>query len=183
MDKKVLLVVGMQNDFVAGTLGSTQAQVIVKGVVKKVKEYYDAELPIFFTKDTHFAEEYHHTQEGRKLPIAHCLFGTDGHEIIEELKEYAEDSIIICKDTFGELSIPSCIEGYCDIPFPNKLAEVEIIGLCTDVCVIANAIILKTAFPEAKVAVNANLCAGVTNDGHDLALEAMKGCQVDIIGE
>lgn len=170
--KKVLIVVDMQNDFVSGSLGSPEAQDIVAGVLDKVKDAKEEETDIIFTRDTH-TEEYLKTQEGAKLPVIHCVTGTAGWEIIDTLKPYADEARIIDKPSFGSMTLASYVsdKGY---------EEIELVGLCTDICVVSNALIIKAALPEAKVSVDASCCAGVTRDSHEAALKTMEMCQIEV---
>ena len=167
--KKTLIVVDMQNDFIDMALGTKEAVAIVPNVKAKIKEYADQGCEIIYTRDTHF-ENYLETPEGKKLPVPHCIKGTKGWEIADGL--YIDGCKIIDKPNFG---------------WPNwreeKLEEVEIIGLCTDICVVSNALIIKANFPDASVKVDASCCAGVTPATHDASINTMRMCQIDIIGE
>lgn len=163
---KYLIVVDMQNDFISGSLGSEQARAIVKNVVNKVKTFNGT---IIFTKDTH-DEQYLNTQEGKNLPVKHCIKGTFGHEICPELKDYAKN--VIEKPTFGSLNLPKLIK--------DDAEEIELCGLCTDICVISNAMILKASFSETKIVVDSSCCAGVTNESHLTALASMKAVQIAV---
>ena len=165
---KILIVVDMQNDFISGSLGSKLAEAIVPGVVEKVKNY---DGKVIFTRDTHFAD-YMNTQEGRKLPVEHCVKDTAGWEICNELKPYVET--VIDKITFGSVELPSVIKN-----FGEEIEEIELCGLCTDICVISNAMILKAAFPEVKVSVDGKCCAGVSEESHQTALDAMRAVQIE----
>ena len=167
--KKTLIVVDMQKDFVTGCLGSKEAQAIVPAMVKFVKSF-DGE--IIFTKDTH-EENYIETQEGKKLPVPHCIRGTDGWEIIPELAEIAKKSKVFEKPTFGSKELAAYIAG-------EALDEVTLIGVCTGICVLNNATLIKAFAPEIPVKVIADLCACVTPVTHQTALDAMKTCQIDI---
>ena len=167
---KYLIVVDMQVDFISGALGSEQAKAIVEKVVRKVKEY---DGKVIFTRDTHF-DNYFATQEGVKLPIAHCIKGSKGWEICDELKPFA--TTVLDKITFGSVDLPAFIKDYNE-----PIDEIQLCGLCTDICVISNAIVLKTAFPDTKIIVDSDCCAGVTNKSHDTALEAMKAVQIEVI--
>ena len=172
--KKVLVVVDMQKDFVDGALGSKEAIAIVPSVVKKIKEF-DGE--IFVTYDTHF-ENYMDTSEGKKLPVRHCIKGTDGWELNDEVKQAlnAKKFTPVEKKTFGSVDLPVLIkEAIGDDDF-----TVELIGLCTDICVVSNALIIKAVFPEAPISVDAACCAGVTPEKHEAALETMRSCQIDV---
>lgn len=172
--KKVLIVVDMQNDFIDGALGTKEAAAILPNVKRKIEEYKKAGNTVIFTRDTH-DKNYLQTQEGKNLPVEHCIKDTDGWAISPELD--TEDSVIIDKTTFGSVSLMSYIADRF------KDAEFELVGLCTDICVISNAIILKAHLPEAKINVDASCCAGVTPQSHKNALEAMKMCQINIINE
>ncbi len=169
--KKLLVVIDMQNDFVTGTLGSKDAENIVSNVQAKVKEYKENNYSIIFTRDTHF-ENYLETQEGRNLPVVHCVKGTEGHEVIKELDTTGYE--IIDKPSFGSLELSEKIA-------IGEYDEVELCGLCTDICVVSNAIILKAKLPETKVSVDPKCCAGVTVESHNAAITTMKMCQVNII--
>lgn len=167
---KFLIVVDMQNDFISGSLGSNLAASIVPAVVEKVKNY---DGRVIFTRDTH-GENYLKTQEGKKLPVEHCIKGTNGHEICDQLKGYA--TTVVDKATFGSLNLPEVIKKE-----RSKVEEIELCGLCTDICVISNAMILKAAFPETRIVVSKDCCAGVTSESHLTALNAMKSVQIDVV--
>lgn len=164
---KTLIVVDMQNDFIDGALGTKEAVGIVDNVRAKIEEYRKGGYDIIFTRDTH-REDYLETSEGRKLPVEHCIKGTDGWEIADGLCNSGD--IIIDKPSFGWT-------GWDRFEFD----EIEIIGLCTDICVVSNALILKATFPEVPITVDASCCAGVTPDTHTSALETMRMCQINII--
>ncbi len=166
---KFLIVVDMQVDFITGSLGSELAKKIVPSVVEKVRNY---DGKVIFTRDTHFAD-YLSTQEGRNLPVKHCIKNTEGWQICDELKPYANK--IIDKITFGSVDLPNVIKKYGE-----EIEEIELCGLCTDICVISNAMILKSAFPEVKISVSKKCCAGVTVESHITALNAMKAVQIDV---
>lgn len=175
--KKILVVVDMQKDFVDGALGTAEAVAIVPNVVKKINEF---DGDIFVTYDTHF-ENYMDTSEGKNLPVPHCIKGTDGWKLDSHVyealskKEYTE----VEKLTFGSTALPELIK--------NQVGEeeftIELIGLCTDICVVFNALILKANFPEIDIMVDKTCCAGVTPASHDAALTTMQMCQIKIIGE
>lgn len=167
---KYLIVVDMQKDFITGSLGSELAVKIVPDVVKKVKNF---DGKVIFTRDTHFAD-YMQTQEGKKLPVQHCIKDTDGWQICDELKDYAID--VVDKITFGSVDLPGMLKDY-----GNEIDEIELCGLCTDICVISNAMILKANFPETKIVVDAKCCAGVSVESHKTALNAMKAVQIEIL--
>lgn len=169
---KLLVVVDMQNDFVSGALGTPEAANIVPYVVGKVVEAVNTGDAILFTQDTH-GENYLSTQEGKNLPVSHCVKGTEGWEIIPQLQEYTIGRTCVEKPTFGstELAHLAAKGGY---------DEIELVGLCTDICVISNALLLKAALPETPISVDASCCAGVTPASHRNALEAMKMCQIAV---
>ena len=167
---KYLIVVDMQVDFITGSLGSKLATAIVPNVVEKVKNF-DGE--IIFTRDTHF-ENYMSTQEGTNLPIPHCIKGTEGWQICKELIPYVKT--VVDKFTFGSIDLPEIIKN-----FGEPIEKIELCGLCTDICVISNAVILKAAFPETPITVDSSCSAGVTVDSHNNALNAMKSIQIEII--
>ena len=164
---KALVVVDMQNDFVDGALGTKEAQEMLPRLIKKL-ETLDKDTDIFFTQDTH-SENYLETQEGKMLPVVHCVKKTHGWEIVPQLHDFVKKAnAVIEKKAFGSTRLPSLLKKY---------EEVEFVGLCTDVCVISNAILLKAFYPEQRIAVDANCCAGVTPESHQNALAAMKMCQ------
>ncbi|MBR4344845.1 MAG: cysteine hydrolase [Lachnospiraceae bacterium] len=168
--KKALIVVDMQKDFIDGSLGTKEAVAIVPNVIKKIGEYRENGWEIFYTKDTH-EENYMNTNEGKHLPVIHCIKGTDGWEIPEEIQ--VSEGMVIEKNTFGYFNW-----GVFDL---DTVDEIELIGLCTDICVVSNALILKAMFPETRITVDASCCAGVTPESHKAALETMKMCQIEII--
>ena len=173
--KKYLVVVDMQNDFVDGALGSEQAVSLVPAAEKKIRSF-DGE--IFVTLDTHF-KDYLETAEGRKLPVPHCIKGTKGWELNEKIENALADRsfTIVEKNTFGSTKLPELIKGSAG----EEEFSVELIGLCTDICVVSNALIIKAHFPEMPVSVDSSCCAGVTVEKHEAALETMRSCQIDII--
>ena len=175
--EKILIVVDMQKDFVDGSLGTKEAQSIVPAVKDKIENF---EGDIIFTKDTH-EEDYLNTQEGQNLPVKHCIRGTDGWELQSDLNDYAlkNHCLIFDKPTFGSTSLAGCVSGIARMA---PIDQIEIVGLCTDICVISNAILLKTALPDTEIIVDASCCAGVTPQSHQNALEAMKMCQITITG-
>jgi len=166
---KYLIVVDMQVDFITGSLGSSLATAIVPNVVEKVKSF---DGKVIFTRDTHFAD-YMQTQEGKKLPVPHCIKDTAGWQVCDELKPYVDT--VIDKITFGSVDLPQILKDY-----DEKIDAIELCGLCTDICVISNAMILKAAFPEVPITVDASCCAGVTVESHNTALNAMKAVQIEI---
>lgn len=166
--KKTLIVIDMQNDFIDMALGTPEAVAIVPAVKAKIEEYLKNGDEIIYTRDTH-TEDYLNTPEGKKLPVEHCIKGTKGWEIYDGL--YAEGSEIIDKPNFGW-------PGWSEL----NLEQVELVGLCTDICVVSNALIIKAMFPDIQVVVDKSCCAGVTVDSHNAALATMQMCQIDIIG-
>lgn len=167
--KRTLIVIDMQNDFIDGSLGTKEAQAIVPNVKKKIEEYKVRGDEIIFTRDTHFAD-YFETNEGKHLPIKHCFKYSAGWEISNQLDTTGAE--IVDKLTFGNRLWGS-----------RRFKEVELVGLCTDICVVSNALILKAQFPEITITVDASCCAGVTPESHKAALTTMKMCQIDVIGE
>lgn len=170
----ILVVVDMQNDFISGALGTAEAKLIVNGVKEKAENF---EGLVFFTRDTHF-EDYMTTQEGEKLPVPHCIKGTWGWEICDELKEISETTEICDKPTFGSVELMESIK---ELSLEEEIESITLLGLCTDICVISNAMLLKAALPETKIIVDGTLSAGVTPISHKNALEAMKMCQIEVI--
>ncbi len=166
---KYLIVVDMQNDFITGSLGSELAKAIVPFVVEKVKNF---DGKVIFTRDTHFSD-YIKTQEGKNLPVEHCIKDTDGWQICNELKPYVNE--VVDKITFGSIDLPKIIQDYDD-----EIEKIELCGLCTDICVISNAMILKATFPEVKISVDSTCCAGVSVESHNTALDAMKAVQIEV---
>lgn len=167
---KYLIVVDVQKDFVDGALGTPEAQAIIPRVKEKIAEYRANGGKVIFTRDTH-QKNYLETNEGKHLPVEHCIEGTDGWQVYEGLTE--GDSVVLNKPTFGYLGWRKHIEDSADL-------EIELIGLCTDICVASNALILKATFPEAVVSVDSTACAGVTLASHEAALNTMRMCQVEV---
>ena len=166
---KLLVVVDMQKDFIDGALGSKEAVAIVGNVKAKIAEYKKNGDRIIFTRDTH-QENYLETSEGKKLPVVHCVEGTEGWQIPEDIDD--KDCMHIDKPNFGWT-------GWNTIEM-NGIDEIELVGLCTDICVVSNALILKATYPDIKIMVDADCCAGVTPETHDAALLTMKMCQIDV---
>ena len=163
---KTLIVIDMQNDFIDGSLGTPEAVDIVENVKAKIKEAEANGDRIIFTRDTH-QENYLETNEGKHLPVVHCIEGTPGWEIRDGL--YVEGADIINKPSFGY----TCWAEY-------EFDEIELIGLCTDICVVSNALILKALYPEIRISVDAACCAGVTKESHEAALKTMAMCQIEV---
>lgn len=173
MKKDLLIVVDMQNDFIDGALGTAEAQAIVPAVVDKIKNFNG---DVLFTQDTH-QPDYLHTQEGHNLPVPHCVEGTPGWQISPALTPYITQSPVK-KATFGSSELALKLKQEND---RDGIASITLIGLCTDICVISNAMTLKAFMPEVPIKVEAACCAGVTPESHTRALEAMKVCQIDIV--
>lgn len=175
--KHLLVVVDIQKDFVDGALGTAEAVAIVENAAKKIREF-DGE--IFVTYDTHF-ENYMETAEGAKLPVPHCIKGTEGWELNADIADALADKkyTAVEKITFGSTELPEIVKKAVG----DEDFDVTLIGLCTDICVVSNALILKANFPEKEVYVDAACCAGVTVDTHNAALTTMKMCQINVIGE
>lgn len=172
---KYLVVVDMQNDFIDGALGTPEAQAIVPKVIEKIKNFPGA---VVYTRDTH-DEDYPETLEGKKLPVEHCMEDTEGWELQKDIRELqiANRSLIFNKATFGSSQMVGCLQG---IDRMVPLDGIEVIGLCTDICVMANAVLLRTAMPNTPITVVASCCAGSTPEAHKTALEAMKSLQIDV---
>ena len=171
--KKVLVVVDMQKDFVDGALGTKEAVAIVDAVVEKVKTF-DGE--VIFTRDTHF-DNYMETQEGANLPVPHCVKDTEGWDLIPELKAFCEEMKckVYDKPTFGSTELAADLKALYDA---GELESVELIGICTDICVVSNALLIKAFMTELPVSLDSSCCAGVTPEKHESALETMRSCQV-----
>ena len=173
--KKILVVVDMQNDFVDGSLGTPEAAAVVPAVVNKIRGF---DGKIFATLDTHF-ENYMDTAEGQKLPVPHCIKGTDGWKLNNDILDALEskDYVPVEKNTFGSIDLPGLIrEAAGDDDF-----SVEVIGICTDICVVSNVLLIKANFPEVSISVDASCCAGVTPEKHEAALETMRSCQINVL--
>ena len=169
--KRLLIVVDMQKDFIDGSLGSPEAVAIVPKVKRKIEEYRAAGDEVIFTLDTH-EENYLDTHEGKKLPVAHCIRGTAGWELDDSLKEFQGTSFE--KNTFGSAVLGEYVK-------EREYESIELVGLCTDICVISNALLVKAFLPETPVIVDSSCCAGVTEKSHENALEAMRVCQIEIL--
>ena len=167
---KVLIVVDMQNDFIDGSLGTAEAVAIVPRVIEKIKQYEKNGDRIIYTKDTHF-DNYLDTKEGASLPVKHCIKGTPGHDIPADILR--SHDVIFEKLTFGSVELADYLHGV-------DFDEVELVGLCTDICVISNALLIKAHFPEREVFVDPTCCAGVTPEMHNAALTTMKMCQIKL---
>ena len=169
---RVLLVIDMQNDFINGALGTKEAEAIVSNVNEKIATYRSSGDVVVFTRDTHY-DNYLETAEGKKLPVPHCIEGTDGWQITSKIT-VLENETVFNKTSFG------CIE-LADYMKWVKPSSIEFVGLCTDICVISNAMIMKARFPEMPISVDSACCAGVTPESHENALKAMAMCQIDVL--
>ena len=172
--RKILLVIDMQKDFIDGSLGTKEAQTIVDRVAEEIGKY-PAEN-VFATRDTHPAN-YLDTQEGRNLPVVHCVKGTPGWELNEKIAAALGSAEVIDKPTFGSVVLAEKIKALAE----KEELEITLVGLCTDICVVSNALLVKAFLPETPVKVLADCCAGVTPESHKAALETMKMCQVEIV--
>lgn len=186
---KVLFVIDMQNDFISGSLGTKEAEAIVDRVSEKIKSYFlNKDGYVIFTQDTHDANYLKH-QEGKYLPVPHCIALTNGWELHENIKREIENdrrdhiarTYFIKKPTFGVPYWPETLRQSGIAITQND--EIEIVGLCTDICVVSNALILKAWYPENHITVDASCCAGVTPEKHNAALETMRSCQIDVINQ
>lgn len=178
---KLLIVVDMQNDFVLGSLGSKDAQKIIPSVENAVNYYMEQENGcVLYTLDTH-QENYLNTKEGKDLPVKHCIENTWGHKLIDELdlidQKYDGKSFEFCKNTYGSYNLVDFIKNHFD---EKVIQSIELCGLCTDVCVISNALMLRSAFPEISIDIMRWNCAGTTKEKHNAALEVMKSCGIDV---
>ena len=174
--KKYLIVIDMQNDFIDGALGSDNAVAIVENVKEKISSYPVNQ--VIATKDTH-DEDYLNSQEGKNLPIPHCIKNTEGWNLHHDIAELLTNSKIYEKPTFGSIELATDMKAMSE----KEDIEIEVIGLCTDICVVSNVMLFKAFMPEVKITVDASCCAGVTIERHLAALETMKSCQVEIIND
>ena len=172
--RKILVVIDMQKDFVDGSLGTPEAAGIVDAVVNEIGEY--APENIYATRDTH-PENYLETQEGRMLPVVHCVKGTPGWEINEKVAAALQGAEVIDKPTFGSLILAEKLAALAE----KEEIQVTLVGLCTDICVVSNALLIKAYLPEIQVRVEADCCAGVTPASHEAALTTMKMCQIEVL--
>lgn len=173
---KVLIVVDMQNDFIDGALGTKEAVFIVPKVREKVRQFSGR---VFFTRDTHSAQ-YLRSQEGRRLPVPHCIEGSEGWQICPALTEASMAARIVDKSGFGSTQLAQELR---ELNRSEPIDELILVGLCTDICVISNALLLKAFLPEVPITVDASCCAGVTPESHHIALQAMKMCQINVVHE
>ncbi len=181
MKEKILVVIDMQNDFITGALSNEECKKVTSAVINRMRAAKKEGFKIICTKDVH-EKNYLTTGEGKRLPIEHCIRGSYGSELIDEIKELEEkwkkEEVFLKespleKSAFGSIELVRILEKY-------DISDIEIIGVCTDICVISNAMILRSAFTESRVSVNKKCVAGVTAESHEIALEAMRGCQIEI---
>ena len=172
--QNILLVIDMQNDFIDGALGTKEAVAIVPAVKRKIEQF---DGPVLFTRDTH-ETWYLKTQEGKNLPVEHCIRGTEGWQIRPELDALRKTEPID-KETFGAKELGGIL---LDMNEEDEIGSITLIGLCTDICVISNAMLVKAFLPEVPIIVDASCCAGVTPESHENALKAMEVCQIKVVG-
>ncbi len=171
--RRILVVIDMQNDFIDMALGTKEAEAIVPKVLEKIRSYPPED--VYATMDTH-GEDYMETQEGRYLPVPHCIRGSEGWQIRPEIAALLEDAQIYEKPTFGSVQLAEDLKDMAD----GEEIELELAGLCTDICVVSNALLLKAYMPEVKISVDASCCAGVTPEKHLAALETLRSCQIQV---
>lgn len=172
--RKILVVIDMQNDFIDGALGTPEARAIVEAVKAKIGTY-PADC-IYATRDTH-GEDYMETSEGRHLPISHCMQGSQGWQLRKEIADAMPQAVILDKPTFGSLKLAELLARENE----KEKLEIELVGLCTDICVVSNALLLKAWMPEVPIRVDASCCAGVTPESHEAALVTMRMCQIETV--
>jgi nicotinamidase-related amidase len=177
MSKRFLIVVDMQNDFIDGSLGTAEARAIVPAVVERIRQAREDGETVIATMDTH-EENYLDTREGRYLPVCHCIRNTEGWRIRPEVARLLGGCVSLEKPTFGSMNLFGLLYQLSE---GEKEIGIELIGLCTDICVVSNALLLKAAFPEADISVRRDCCAGVTPEKHEAALMTMASCQIDVI--
>ena len=175
--KMILVAVDLQKDFISGALGTKEAEAIVPAAAARIRECREAGAEVFATLDTHEAD-YLQTREGRRLPVPHCIRNTEGWQPDPVIREALGDCTLVEKPTFGSVRLPELIRNRIGT---DEDVTIELLGLCTDICVVSNALLLKAAFPEAEIRVNSACCAGVTPEKHRAALETMASCQIDIL--
>ncbi len=173
--QNILLVIDMQNDFIDGALGTAEAVKIVDRAAEKIRGFSGR---VIFTRDTH-GEDYMSTQEGRNLPVPHCIKGSAGWQIRKELEALRTEPAVD-KPTFGSDELGKLLQ---QADQEEKIESITLIGLCTDICVISNALLVKAFLPETPIIVDASCCAGVTPESHKTALAAMKACQIQVVNE
>ena len=174
---KKLVVVDMQNDFIDGALGTKEAVAIVDNVKDKIGQYNPSD--VYVTLDTH-GPNYLNTQEGQKLPVEHCIKGTDGWKLSPVIEDMLQDAHVFEKPTFGSVALAEELKSLAGDDYPDgEGMEIELVGLCTDICVVSNAIMIKAFLPEAEISVDPSCCAGVTPESHEAALATMRMCQIN----
>lgn len=171
--RKILIVIDMQNDFIDGSLGTREAQAIVPAVIEKIRAY--PKENVYATRDTH-SENYLETQEGKYLPVKHCIKKTHGWKLQKDIAPLIEQNHIFNKPSFGSVDLAMAMQKAAG----KQKIEIELVGLCTDICVVSNALLLKAFMPEVKISVDARCCAGVTPAKHEAALETMHSCQIQV---
>lgn len=176
-EQKFLIAVDLQKDFVDGALGTAEAQAIIPAAAAYIRACREAGYTVIATLDTH-ETNYMDTAEGRKLPVPHCIRGTEGWGLNPEIGAALGDALRVEKPTFGSVRLPEILK---EEIIPGAAVTIDLIGLCTDICVVSNTLLLKAHFPEAAVRVKADCCAGVTPEKHLAALETMRSCQIDVI--
>ena len=176
-EKKFLIVVDMQKDFIDGALGSAEAQAIVGAAAERIRACRKEGYRVFATLDTH-GENYMESAEGKKLPVPHCIRGTEGWQLNPVIREALGDAELVEKPTFGSVRLAERLR---EEIAEGSAARIVLMGLCTDICVVSNALLLKANFPEAAMAVYVKGCAGVTPEKHRAALETMQSCQIDLL--
>lgn len=178
--KKYLIVIDAQKDFVSGVLGSEEAKAVLPNVVNRIKEAKANGERIYYTMDTHF-DNYMDTLEGKKLPVPHCIVGTEGWELEDSVAELLNTLPTRCqfkKDTFGDVQLAF---DFGTIANFNSDTQFEFVGYCTDICVVSNALLLRAVAPNATIICNSKCCAGTSKEAHEAALTVMRSCQIDII--
>lgn len=177
--KKILIVVDMQNDFIDGSLGTPEARAMVAAAAERIRACRREGTALIATLDTH-GEDYLNTAEGKQLPVLHCIRGTQGWQLHPRIREALGQCLLVEKPTFGSVKLPALVK---ELAGDEQALHIELMGLCTDICVISNALLLKAHFPEAEITVNAACCAGVTPQSHEAALTAMESCQIKRMNE
>ena len=173
MSSTIIIVTDMQNACIDGSLGTKEAEAIVPAVIEKIKEY--PKQDVYATRDTHL-KDYLNTQEGKNLPVEHCIKGTKGWEIRADIAELILKNHIFDKPTFGSVQLAEAVKKMNE----EEPLEIELIGLCTDICVVSNALLLKAFMPEVRISVDSSCCAGVTPEKYEAALETMRSCQIQV---
>lgn len=174
--QKILIVVDIQNDFVTGALGTAEAVAMLPAAEARIKAAKNNGERLIFTRDTH-ETNYMQTQEGKLLPVPHCIRGTEGWEIVPQLQALAEGCPVFDKPTFGSTELAKTL---CAMQEEDPIEEITLIGICTDICVISNALLIKASLPEVPITVESACCAGVTPESHNNALSAMTMCQIAV---